>query len=238
MLELEGERFEDAIPSRQARLVVAYLVLRRGRPVDRGRLTELLWPEGSPPGADTTLRGLVFRLRKALGAGRLEGRSELSLRLPENAWIDVEVARGSAHQAESAIAQQDWRRAWLPSRVAAGIAGTEFMPGHGGEWVAEQRTELAELRLRALECVAETGLNLGGTELGAAERAGRSLIAAAPYRESGYLHLMHALERGDNVAEALRVYDDLRRLLRNELGVSPGARIQQLHERLLGVSAS
>ena len=236
MLELEGERFESAIGSRQARLVLAYLVTQRNHAVHRARLTALLWPDDPPPGAETTLRGLVFRLRQALGAERLEGRSELRLRIPEGAWVDVEVARGSAHEAESAIAQGDWRRAWLPSRIAAGIAGTEFMPGHDGEWVAEQREELAEVRLRALECVADTGLRLGETELASAERAGRALIAAAPYRESGYLYLMRALERGGNVAEALRVYDDLRRLLRDELGISPGAKLQRLHESLVGAA--
>jgi DNA-binding SARP family transcriptional activator len=59
------------------------------------------------------------------------------------------------------------------------------------------------------------------------------LIAAAPYRESGYLCLMLALQRSGNVAEALRVYESLRRLLRDELGVGPGARLQRLHRSLV-----
>ena len=64
-------------------------------------------------------------------------------------------------------------------------------------------------------------------------RAGRSLIEAAPFRESGYRLLMEALEARDNVAEALRVYDGLLGLLREELGVVPGRAAQELHRRLL-----
>ncbi len=233
VLEVEGVRLESAVPSGQARLLFAFLALNRTRPVNRDRLAGLLWPEAAPAGAETTLRGLIFRLRQALGEARIEGRSELRMELPEDAWIDVEVARGGIHEAQSAIAQERWKKAWLPSRIAASIAETEFMPGHDGPWVAERRSEQEELRLRALECVAETGLHLGGTELAAAERAGRSLILASPYRETGYLYLMQALQRADNVAEALRVYEDVRCLLRDELGIAPSAGLQRLHQSLI-----
>jgi SARP family transcriptional regulator, regulator of embCAB operon len=89
------------------------------------------------------------------------------------------------------------------------------------------------VRLRALECAGTAGLHMGGTELATAERAGRALVEAAPFRESGYRLLMEALAARDNVAEALRVYDGLRVLLREELGVAPGQAAQDLHRRLL-----
>jgi DNA-binding SARP family transcriptional activator len=44
---------------------------------------------------------------------------------------------------------------------------------------------------------------------------------------------MEALERQGNVAEALRVYERLRGLLRQELGTAPSPVVQQVHERLL-----
>jgi DNA-binding SARP family transcriptional activator len=75
---------------------------------------------------------------------------------------------------------------------------------------------------------------MGGTETAAAERAGRALVETAPFRERGYRLLMEALAARGNAAEALRVYDELRLLLREELGVAPGADTQELHRRLLG----
>lgn len=233
VVELEGVRLEDSISAPQARLLFAFLAVNRNRPVERSVLGDVLWGGSSPAGAKTTLRGLIFRLRSVLGEGRLEGRSEVRLLLPEGTWIDVEVAHGGVHEAESAIALEHWKKAWLPSRIAASVAETEFMPGHDGEWVEEQRRNLEQVRLRALECVAETGLHLGGAELAAAERAGRALIAAAPYRESGYRYLMQVLQRSDNLAEALQVYDQVRCLLRDELGIGPSAKLQELHGALI-----
>jgi len=44
---------------------------------------------------------------------------------------------------------------------------------------------------------------------------------------------MSALAAEGNQAEALVVYDGLRRLLREELGTAPSAPTQELHRRLL-----
>jgi len=49
--------------------------------------------------------------------------------------------------------------------------------------------------------------------------------------------LMEALAATGNVAEALQVYDELRCLLRDELGVAPAAGLQALHQRLLAGDA-
>ena len=61
------------------------------------------------------------------------------------------------------------------------------------------------------------------------------LRAIEPYRESGYRLLMRALEAQGNVAAALTVYDELRRLLRDDIGTAPAAQTQALHKRLLAV---
>jgi DNA-binding SARP family transcriptional activator len=44
---------------------------------------------------------------------------------------------------------------------------------------------------------------------------------------------METLERRGNIAEALRVYESLRGLLREELGAVPSPAVQQVHARLL-----
>jgi DNA-binding SARP family transcriptional activator len=44
---------------------------------------------------------------------------------------------------------------------------------------------------------------------------------------------MEALAQRGNVAQALRVYDDLVRLLAGELGVPPSSATRDLHARLL-----
>ncbi len=88
--------------------------------------------------------------------------------------------------------------------------------------------------MRALECIAESSLGLGPAELDSALRSGNDLVRLAPHRESGHRLLMRALSAQGNGAEALRVYDDLRRRLRDELGVAPGATTQDVYRTLLG----
>ena len=139
----------------------------------------------------------------------------------------------AAHRAESAVALGRWEDGWSSARTALYVANRGFLPGYEAPWIEERRRWLDELRVRALECVGTIGLHMGGTELAAAERAGRSLVEAAPFRESGYRLLMASLEAMGNVAEALRVYDGLRVLLQEELGVAPGRDAQDLDRRLL-----
>ena len=111
------------------------------------------------------------------------------------------------------------------------VASTE--PAEESAWIDEGRSRLGELHWRALEAYAQAGLGLGGTELAAAVRAGRELVRREPYRETGHRLLMNALAREGNTAEALRVYDDLRTRLRDNLGAAPSAETQELHKQLL-----
>jgi DNA-binding SARP family transcriptional activator len=119
------------------------------------------------------------------------------------------------------------------ARAAVELLAPGFLPEDDGPWVVSRRREIEEVELEALEWLARSGLGRRGSELITAERAGRELIARSPYRETGYRFVMEALAAGGNVAEALRVYDRLRVLLRDELGVAPAAELQALHGRLL-----
>jgi DNA-binding SARP family transcriptional activator len=62
-------------------------------------------------------------------------------------------------------------------------------------------------------------------------------VATAPFHERGYRLLMRTLVACGNDAEALRLYDDLRRLLREELGIAPSAATQELHTAIVRRSA-
>ena len=215
-------------------MLFVYLVLRRAQAVSRDELAAALWPEEAPAKADSNLRVVVSRLRAALGAEALVGRSDLRLVLPPDAWVDIEAAATSIHEAEAAIHAEDWARAMPAAGIAYAVSGRGFLPGEDASWVVEQRRWLEDVHLRALECDAAASLGIGGSELAAAERDARRLIRLAPYRESGYRLLMNALALRDNNGEALLVYEQLRTVLRDELGTSPSPATQELHRRLLG----
>jgi DNA-binding SARP family transcriptional activator len=229
----DGERVEQRLPSRQGRLLFTFLVAHRQRPTSRAALLEAVWPVEQPGEPDSALNALLSKLRGVLGREAIVGRDEPRLVLPPDSYVDLEAAAEQLHEAESATSMRDWHRAWAPARAALHTAERGFLDGHDAPWIDEVSRSLGEIRIRALECVAEAGIGMGGPELAATERAGRALIEASPFRESGYLHLMRALVARDNVAEAMLVYDGLRTSLREELGITPSARVQELHAQLL-----
>lgn len=228
----DDRRLDQDLPGRQGRLLFVYLVINRHRQVSRDELAEALWREPDPAAVDARLNPLLSKLRRVLGPDSIEGRSLLRLSLPE-AWVDLEAAVEAVHRAESAVARQDWARAWGPVLLALFTAERGFLPGEDAPWITEIRHQVAELHLRALESYAATSLGLGGPELAGAVRAGRQLVRLAPLRESGYRHLMRALAAQDNIAEALDVYRRLCECLRDQLGASPSPATRELHQTLL-----
>lgn len=233
VLELAGKRLEERLPGRQGRMLIAYLAVNHGNAVHRDELIDALWPGQPPAGAPAALRVLVSKVRAVVGEDRVAGRSELSLALPDWTRIDVVEALDAVHRAESAIALGEWVRAWGPALSAWFVTRRRFLLDCDAPWIDEWRGRLDDVLDRAMECYATACLHLGGTELPAAERAARALVDHAPFRESGYVVLMETLEARGNVAEALRVYEQLRTTLREELGAIPGAAVREAHGRLL-----
>jgi DNA-binding SARP family transcriptional activator len=231
-IERDGERVEQRLPGRQGRLLVTFLVVNRSRAVARQEVALALWREPDPGAIDARLNPLLSKVRSVFGQGAIEAKTGLRLNVPD-AWVDLEAAISAVHQAESAVAQAAWARAWGPALTALIVAERDFLVGEDALWIDDVRNELMNVRLRALECYASANVGVGGTELTAAVRAARQLVQLAPLRESGYRLLMEALSGEDNVAEALRVYAELSERLRDQIGVSPSPATRETYERLL-----
>jgi DNA-binding SARP family transcriptional activator len=234
VVRLDGRRVEEALPGAKGQLLFAYLVLNRLRRIDRDELLHGVYGDEASPDHHPRLSVLLSRLRSVVGPDLLSGRSQIELVLPADAFIDVEAALDGLHRAESHVAAGEWAEAWGPAGIAYHVASRQLLQGHDRPWLDERRRRLDDVRLRGLECFAAARLGLGGPTLPQAEECGRRLIALAPYRESGHRILMEALEQRGNVAEALFVYDRLRVLLRDELGIAPSQAVQSVYRRLLG----
>lgn len=228
---IAGERVDDRLPGRQGRLLFAYLVLARRRPVTRELLVDLLWPGPAPDAAESALSALLSKVRRVVPVA---GRSSVRIGLPADAWVDLEAAQEALHRAEGAVAREDWTAAWGPARLVQHVCDRQFLPGEDAPWVEERRREAGSLLVRALELAGLASLRIGGGETATAERAARRLVELAPLRESGTRLLMEVLAGQGNRADALLVYDALRVRLHDELGVSPSEATQTAHRMLLG----
>jgi DNA-binding SARP family transcriptional activator len=234
VVELRGCRLEQRLPSRQGRILFAYLVLEQPRWVRRDELTHALWGDTPPKNHAAAVTVLLSKLRAVVGADVLTGRGEVRLTLPPNARVDVEQALAAVHRAESAVAQGDWARAWSAALCAQYVAARPLLSGVDDlPWLDAWRRRLEDTYERGLETYVAACLGLGGTELGGAERAARRLVEHNPLRETGYCLLMRALAERGQVPQALEVYERARTALREQLGIPPGAAIAALHMQLL-----
>jgi DNA-binding SARP family transcriptional activator/tetratricopeptide (TPR) repeat protein len=230
VVEIEGRPITP--PGRQGRMVFAYQVANRSRHLRRDELLGVLW-EGKPPSdPDGGLNTVISRLRTELGNEVLPPH-EISLRLPENAWVDVELIEERAQQTLQALKDGRSAEAAELASEALNLLEGQLLPGLEARWIDERRRELDELGLSLLRASVEARLQLGGEELDPAERAARRLVERAPYRESGHKLLMEVLAARGDVAEAHLVYDRLKRLLMDELGKTPDTAITELNAQLL-----
>jgi DNA-binding SARP family transcriptional activator len=74
-IEVLDEERPLALGGRKQRAVLAHLILQANRIVPADLLIDDLWGAGPPETARNTLQTYVYRLRRLLGDGRIEGRS-------------------------------------------------------------------------------------------------------------------------------------------------------------------
>jgi DNA-binding SARP family transcriptional activator len=236
VIRFGGVDIAGSLRGAQGRAVFAYLLLNRSRQVTRGELSEALWGPAPPAEDAVAIRALLSKLRTVLkntGAASLPAGESVRLFVTPEPRVDIEEAVQALHNAQSAVSRGQDVRAWIASHIALNISSRTFLEGDDGPWLANRRTALQELRLRALEALSACALRLDGPELATAERAARELVRLAPFRESGHAQLMRTLAATGNLAEAILAYDQLRILLREELGIPPAPELQALHTELL-----
>ena len=231
---------ERDFPARQGRLVWAYLALQRKRPVGREDLAEALWGDDIPDRWDSTINGVVSRLRAML-RGRAIPPAELrldgdvgryALHIAPAAVIDWERARAALHATDTFMRQRDYGAALAESRVALEIAARSFLVGESAPWIEGQRRAMVAMQLHALEATVEAELGRGQPDI--AEREAHELLRLDPLWEEGYRLLMRSLAASGNRAQVRRVMEDCRRTLTTQAGMAPAPETDALYLALTG----
>jgi DNA-binding SARP family transcriptional activator len=217
------------------RSVLATLLLRAGEPVSLDVLIDEVWPEEAPARAANLVSVYVHHLRKLIGDG--DGRV-LVTRAP---GYLVVVGRGELDADRFAALVAHGRQA-----LASGAAerAVDLLTEAIGLWrgraladvpatllVAAEADRLEESRIEALELRAEASLTCGRYAEVVPEV--RRLLADHALREKLWALLMRALYGAGRQAEALEVYERARNTIADELGVDPGADLQELYQQIL-----
>jgi DNA-binding SARP family transcriptional activator/tetratricopeptide (TPR) repeat protein len=224
------------LPVTQAspRAVLAALLLNAGRPVSADDLTETLWGGEPPPSAPVSLRNYVMRLRRSLGpaAARIRTQPPGYLITVQPGELDLARFEDLLESARIAARSGSWEAAAGHAGAALGIWRGEPLADVASDALAMREVpRLTELRLQAVEISADARLRLGrhAEVVGELER----VAAAHPLRERLSGLLMLGLNGDGRRADALEVYQHVRRVLVSELGLEPGAELRELQQRIL-----
>lgn len=218
-------------PARRA--LLACLLLAAGEPMPRDRLIDLLYGEEPPENAGHALQAQVSRLRRSGIPVVLSPAGYLLPVEPEavdwhrftaladagrqalNGDEAAPAAPGRAGPARAAALLREALALWAePADVPA-----RLVPPMRERWLAavEDRVEADLLRGAHREVIAELG----------------ELTARHPLRERLRGQLMRALHADGRTAEALVVFERVRRTLAGELGADPSPELAVLHRDLL-----
>lgn len=198
--------------------LIALLALRG--PMPRARAAVVLFPDRlTLAAASARLRDLLSRcLRQCPAlAGVLRTGQELALAQT------VSVDRWDLGEAGAALLSGDVTALDMIGEMPAGL---DLLPGWDEDWVDGERDLLRRTFSRALCRCSVERLRAGDVDgaLIAAERAGR----LDPLDEAAVRCRIRAHLRAGDAALAVRIVDNLRQVLRRELGVDPEPATEEL----------
>jgi DNA-binding SARP family transcriptional activator len=213
---IEDESAPVRVTAGRESALLALLLVYRGEALANDRIVDELWGETSPENATKSVQIYVSRLRKSLGAGRIETTpAGYRIRL-DPGELDVERFEQltAAGRREEALAL--WR--------GEPLADFRYAPFAQGE-----ARRLEELHRGLVADRIDERLDVGETPIAELEAA----IARDPLWERPRGQLMRALYLAGRQADALELYRHTRELLTDQLGIEPGPELQRLERAIL-----
>jgi len=219
---------------RKALMLLKVLASRGERRLHREALLDILWPELDAAAALNNLHKNLHYIRSALtAAGVTESlvtlRSE-TVELAGGTQLDVDRFRDAASEA---LGADDLALLEEAARLYKG----DFLPEDVFEpWAAQDREALRALAGRVLHRLAAAYEGAGRTD-DAIETLQR-LLRSDVLNEEAHCHLIALYARSGSRHRALRQFQVLRDLLREELQVEPSEAARSLYEQLLAGDGS
>jgi len=211
---------------RKAGELLRLLLVSPRRSLSWEQAIEALWPTRSPESARSLLHQATSALRRALEPDlptRFPSRyleveeGRIALHLPPGSWVDFEAF-------ERHVRNQEWEKA------LALYQGELFPDDRYADWAIPLRERLAQHYVRAALAVARQRLSEQPEQ---ALEICRRILATEPWQEEAVLLGMRACAALNDRAGALQLYRALERRLREDLGITPQAEVQQYYRSLL-----
>ena len=204
-LSVTNDASDMAIGGRRQRRLLTMLLIHRNTVVSSDRLADIVFDGEPTPGAGTTLRSYIARIRKVV---EVDGSSVnvvtkapgYMLTVPAESF-DIARFEGLVSKAGEQLARDDNGTAATLRQALDLWRGDPYAEFDDEDWAQPESQRLAELRLVALETLFNAELERGrdGELIPEIE----ALVRAQPLRETPRRQLMLALYRSGRQADAL-----------------------------------
>jgi predicted ATPase/DNA-binding SARP family transcriptional activator len=215
---LDENAAEVALSAPKVRILLALLLVNRGRQVSADRIASALWGDEPPRSAANLVQGYVRDLRRRIGtAGVVTIRGGYRLDVPRES-VDAECF-------------EELIRARRYGEALALWHGSALVEWAEQPWARAVAIRLEEQRLAALESRLAQDIDAGLSSAVIAELT--ALVDQHPFRERLRVLLIKALYATGRQAEALQAYAHARRCLIDELGLEPGPALRATEAAVL-----
>ncbi|MFC0439809.1 BTAD domain-containing putative transcriptional regulator [Kutzneria buriramensis] len=231
-LEVRYDGVPVTVGAARQRTLLAVLLMHANQVVSLDELVRIVWEEHPTTGARTTVQNYVMRLRNVLrgvaGTSPIVTASDGYLISVGESELDVWRFRELVAQARAGDPElaskllADARGLWRGKPLAD--VQSETLRREEAPRLHEQLLSAEELRFDV-----ELGLGRHNAIIGEL----RDLTVSNPLRERFWAQLITALYRSGRQAEALQTFQDVRRVLADELGIDPGPELLALHQQVL-----
>ena len=231
-LERDGQVLEQ-LPLRAARSLFAYLVLNRERPHTRDLLAGTFWSDFDETRARRRLSQALWQIQTTIGE---EGGERYLIGAPDtvrfnaDADFDLDVDRFEALLRASEEAE-DRAGETTALTTAVDLYRGDLLAGFYDDWLFPDQDRLRTAFVGALERLTDLARSRGDYETALVHA--RRLAQEDEFDEEAHRRVMRIAVLLGRHNEAIRQFEECRRILADELGTQPSAETVELYERTL-----
>lgn len=219
-----GDEQLDFSGSTSARTLLAYLLLRRGRPQSRLKIAGIFWPEMDEARSRRSLTQALWRIRSLLPDHLETDAQHIHIPKTPSLVVDVEDFESltDSYSRFDVITPEEKLACAQSLRQAVDLYRGDLLEGSYDDWALAERERLRELYLRSLENLIEIEKSRG--DYTQALDFALKLAQADPFREAAHREVMRLYFALDRPEAALTQYENCVKVMSERKNSAPHCR--------------
>jgi DNA-binding SARP family transcriptional activator len=217
-------------------LELFFFLLETGKPVRKEQITMALWPEQEGEQTDSTVRTMIYYLRRALGKQSIISQAGLySLDLAElgkeHFWYDVDIFKARHLQAKKALEEEDDESAASAFSAMVSLYSGDYVQSFYNDWCIPQRDKLRQAYMDAHHQLAMICWRREDWDESLLHW--QRLLSLDVCYEAAHYGVMRCYMQLGKRELALRQFQSCSQILQAELSTTPKASLQKLYRSIL-----